>query len=145
VLLPDPVKFPELEKTRGAIADAERALTDLLPALRQKIIDNCAGGEGKPPKKGSLQLTPRLTYTSLRQGSSQVEHLIELPDTLPGIPTSWIRVSTNKSKKVVRYHPPEVLEAAATLERSRERHSAACAAAWRGFLRDDAAGAFPGA
>jgi DNA mismatch repair protein MSH3 len=142
VLLPDPVKFPELEKTRGAIADAERALTDLLPALRQKIIDNCAGGKGKPPKKGSLQLTPRLTYTSLRQGSSQVEHLIELPDTLPGIPTSWIRVSTNKSKKVVRYHPPEVLEAAATLERSRERHSAACAAAWRGFLRDDAAGAF---
>ena len=143
VLLPDPVKFPELERTREAVASAERALQDLLPALRQKIIDNSKGG-GKPQAggKGGLQLTPRLTYTSVRQGSSQVEHLIELPDTLPGIPTNWIRVSTNKSKKVVRYHPPEVLDAAATLEQSRERHSAACAAAWRGFLADDAAGAF---
>ena len=143
VLLPDPVKFPELERTREAVAAAERALQDLLPALRQKIIDNSKGG-GKPQAggKGGLQLTPRLTYTSVRQGSSQVEHLIELPDTLPGIPTNWIRVSTNKSKKVVRYHPPEVLDAAATLEQSRERHSAACAAAWRGFLADDAAGAF---
>uniref|UniRef100_A0A7S0PQT4 DNA mismatch repair proteins mutS family domain-containing protein n=1 Tax=Micromonas pusilla TaxID=38833 RepID=A0A7S0PQT4_MICPS len=141
VLLPDPVKFPELERTREAVAAAERALQDLLPALRQKIIDNSRGGKPQGGK-GGLQLTPRLTYTSVRQGSSQVEHLIELPDTLPGIPTNWIRVSTNKSKKVVRYHPPEVLDAAATLEQSRERHSAACAAAWRGFLRDDAAGAF---
>ena len=141
VLLPDPVKFPELERTREAVAAAGRALQDLLPALRQKIIDNSRGGKPQGGK-GGLQLTPRLTYTSVRQGSSQVEHLIELPDTLPGIPTNWIRVSTNKSKKVVRYHPPEVLDAAATLERSRERHSAACAAAWRGFLRDDAAGAF---
>ena len=43
VLLPDAERFPELEKTRGAIADAEKALTDLLPVLRQKLIDGREG------------------------------------------------------------------------------------------------------
>ena len=59
-----------------------------------------------------------------------------------GTPAGRVRVSTNKSKKVVRYHPPEVLAAAAALERTRERHVAACGDAWRGFLREDAAGKF---
>ena len=50
-----------------------------------------------------------------------MEHLIELPATLPGVPTTWTVVSTNKSKKVVRYHPPEVVEAAAAAARTRAR------------------------
>ena len=136
-LLPNAERFPELERTRGAVADARRALDELLPALRQKLVDGaerCVAGAGA---KG-MSLAPRLAYVTV----AQVEHLIELPDTLPGVPTTWTRVSTNKSKKVVRYHPPEVVEAAAALERARERHAAACGEAWRRFLRDDCAGEF---
>ena len=44
VLRPDPDRFPELEKTRGAIAEAELTLDDLLPVLRQTLIDGCGGG-----------------------------------------------------------------------------------------------------
>ena len=134
-LLPTPT--PELERTRGAVADARRAMDELLPALRQKLVDGaerCVAGAGAKGKS----LAPRLAYVTV----AQVEHLIELPDTLPGVPTTWTRVSTNKSKKVVRYHPPEVVEAAAALERARERHAAACGEAWRRFLRDDCAGEF---
>jgi DNA mismatch repair protein MSH3 len=58
------------------------------------------------------------------------------------VPHDWVRVSTNKSKKVVRYHPPAVLERAAALERARERHAGACEAAWRRFLSVECAGRF---
>ena len=34
-LLPNARRFPELERTRGAVADARRAMDELLPALRQ--------------------------------------------------------------------------------------------------------------
>lgn len=140
-LLPDAERFPELERTRDAVAEARRELDDLLPALRQKLVDGAkrsGAGAGAGAVAKGMQLAPRLAYITV----AQVEHLIELPDTLPGVPTTWTRVSTNKSKKVVRYHPPEVVEAAAALERARERHAAACGDAWRRFLRDDCAGEF---
>ena len=140
-LLPDAERFPELERTRDAVAEARRELDDLLPALRQKLVDGAkrsGAGAGAGAGAKGTQLAPRLAYITV----AQVEHLIELPDTLPGVPTTWTRVSTNKSKKVVRYHPPEVVEAAAALERARERHAAACGDAWRRFLRDDCAGEF---
>jgi DNA mismatch repair protein MSH3 len=80
----------------------------------------------------------RLGYVTV----ALVEHLIELPESLEGVPHDWVRVSTNKSKKVVRYHPPAVLERAAALERARERHAGACEAAWRRFLSVECAGRF---
>ena len=49
-------------------------------------------------------------------------------------PSTWIKVSSNKSKKVVRYHPPEVTEAAAALECANEKHTIAADAAWKEFL-----------
>ena len=135
-LLPNATRFPRLESTRADIADAEKALEDLLPTLRQKLID--AGKKEKGGGGGGLALVPRLAYVTV----ALVEYLIELPDTLRGVPANWARMSTNKSKKVVRYHPPEVVAAAAALERARERHVAESKAAWASFLRDDAAGNF---
>lgn len=155
-LKPDAARFPELEKTRAAVAEAVRDLEGLLPELREQLIrggasgsDGAAGadGAGSPPftkKKKTLPAASRaaipatLGYVTV----ALVEHLIELPDTAEGVPHDWVRVSTNKSKKVVRYHPPAVLARAAALERARERHARACEAAWRHFLSVECAGKF---
>lgn len=152
-LKPDAARFPELEKTRAAVAEAVRDLEGLLPELREQLIrggasDGAAGADGAgsrmtPPLKKTLvasraAIPAKLGYVTV----ALVEHLIELPDTAEGVPHDWVRVSTNKSKKVVRYHPPAVLARAAALERARERHVRACEAAWRHFLSVECAGKF---
>jgi DNA mismatch repair protein MSH3 len=150
-LKPDDTRFPELEGTRKAVADAVRDLNDLLPELRDALVrgaeNTTSSGAGKQKTlsarggatKGAVSLVPaRLGYVTV----ALVEHLIELPESLEGVPHDWVRVSTNKSKKVVRYHPPAVLERAAALERARERHAGACEAAWRRFLSVECAGRF---
>ena len=104
-------------------------------AGKQKTLSARGGGA----TKGAVSLVPAcLGYVTV----ALVEHLIELPESLEGVPHDWVRVSTNKSKKVVRYHPPAVLERAAALERARERHVRACEAAWRHFLSVECAGKF---
>ena len=141
-LRPDDARFPEVSETRAAVADAVRSLDDLLPALRDALAARrSAPEEAFGNNKSSKTKTPlpaRLEYVTV----ALVEHLIELPDTTEGVPHDWVRVSTNKSKKVVRYHPPAVLERAAALERARERHARACERAWRRFLREECAGKF---
>jgi DNA mismatch repair protein MSH3 len=154
-LKPDDNRFPELEGTRKAVADAIADLNDLLPELRDALVRGAenastSSGAGKQKTlsaklggatkgKGAVSLVPAcLGYVTV----ALVEHLIELPETLEGVPHDWVRVSTNKSKKVVRYHPPAVLERAAALERARERHAGACEAAWRRFLSVECAGRF---
>ena len=151
-LKPDDTRFPELEGTRKAVADAIADLNDLLPELRDALVrgaeNTTVSGAGKQKTlsaklggatKGAVSLVPAcLGYVTV----ALVEHLIELPESLEGVPHDWVRVSTNKSKKVVRYHPPAVLERAAALERARERHAGACEAAWRRFLSVECAGRF---
>ena len=147
-LKPDDARFPELEGTRNAVADAVRDLDDLLPELRDALVRGAEtfSGAGKQKTLSSRggatrahSLVPaRLGYVTV----ALVEHLIELPESLEGVPHDWVRVSTNKSKKVVRYHPPAVLERAAALERARERHAGACEAAWRRFLSVECAEKF---
>ena len=110
----DPERFPELSSTVAAVNDAKEALEDLLPELRRKLG------------------IPRLEYTTVG-GVGGGEWLIEVPMDR-SCPASWIKVSSNKSKKVVRYHPPEVTDAAAALERANERHMMAADAAWKEFL-----------
>ena len=141
-LKPDDARFPELSQTRAAVADAVRSLDDLLPELRDALVRkkdprDAVFGSG-PRNAHSLALPARLEYVTV----ALVEHLIELPDTTENVPHDWVRVSTNKSKKVVRYHPPAVLERAAALERARERHTRACETAWRRFLSVECAGKF---
>jgi DNA mismatch repair protein MSH3 len=124
--------LPELRD--ALVRGAENAST-FSGAGKQKTLSAKLGGA----TKGAVSLVPaRLGYVTV----ALVEHLIELPESLEGVPHDWVRVSTNKSKKVVRYHPPAVLERAAALERARERHAGACEAAWRRFLSVECAGRF---
>jgi DNA mismatch repair protein MSH3 len=124
--------LPELRD--ALVRGAENASTSS-GAGKQKTLSAKLGGA----TKGAVSLVPaRLGYVTV----ALVEHLIELPESLEGVPHDWVRVSTNKSKKVVRYHPPAVLERAAALERARERHAGACEAAWRRFLSVECAGRF---
>ena len=46
----------------------------------------------------------------------------------------WQKVSS--TKKVNRYHPPEVRTALQALEISKEEYTATCKAAWKDFLTD---------
>ena len=110
----DPERFPALHEATKAVEDAKNAMNDLLPELRKKLG------------------MPRLEYTTVG-GVGGGEWLIEVPMDR-SCPTTWIKVSSNKSKKVVRYHPPQVTEAAAGLERASERHMLAADAAWKEFL-----------
>jgi len=110
----DPERFPELFAATEAVEAAKKGMDDLLPALRKKLN------------------LPKLCYTSVG-GVGGGEWLIEVP-TDKSCPSTWIKVSSNKSKKVIRYHPPEVTAAAAALEREQERHMIAADAAWKEFL-----------
>jgi len=110
----DAESFPDLHAATAAVEEAKRAMDDLLPELRRKLG------------------MPRLGYTTVG-GVGGGEWLIEVPMDR-SCPTTWIKVSSNKSKKVVRYHPPEVTEAAAALECANERHMFAADAAWKEFL-----------
>ena len=137
-LLPDASRFPDVERTRAEAAEAADAMDALLPKLREQLEAGVSSRGGVSSSFARGPPPPQLQYATV----AQVEHLIELPDTFPGVPSTWARVSTNKSKKVARYHPPEVLELAAALERARERHAAACEEAWRVFLRRECARSF---
>ena len=110
----DPSRFPDLHAATVAVEDGKTAMDDLLPELRRKLG------------------MPRLGYTTVG-GVGGGEWLIEVPMDR-SCPNTWIKVSSNKSKKVVRYHPPEVTEAAAALECANEKHTIAADAAWKEFL-----------
>lgn len=50
------------------------------------------------------------------------------------VPLNWVKV--NSTKKTVRYHPPEVLNALDQLTLANEELIIACRAAWFGFLEE---------
>tara|TARA_B110000977_G_scaffold84276_1_gene112584 strand:+ start:8672 stop:10882 length:2211 start_codon:yes stop_codon:yes gene_type:complete len=154
-LRPDPVQFPELEVTRSGVEVAVRAMDDLLPVLREQLVSGSDGGgagtsegtkgkgtKGKGVVLGTGTKKHLLPATLVYVTVALVEFLIELSDSFQNVPHDWVRVSTNKSKKVIRYHPPAVVEKARALERARERHVTKCAAAWVSFLKVQCAGNF---
>uniref|UniRef100_A0A2N9HGD3 DNA mismatch repair proteins mutS family domain-containing protein n=1 Tax=Fagus sylvatica TaxID=28930 RepID=A0A2N9HGD3_FAGSY len=63
---------------------------------------------------------------------SGTTHLIELPLDLK-VPLSWVKV--NSTKKMICYHPPEVLTALDQLSLANEKLNIACQAAWDSFLK----------
>ncbi|XP_047941935.1 DNA mismatch repair protein MSH3 isoform X3 [Salvia hispanica] len=63
---------------------------------------------------------------------SGVTHLIELSLDVR-IPSNWVKV--NSTKKTIRYHPPEVLNALDQLTLANEELSIVCRATWEGFLK----------
>ncbi|KAJ4829323.1 hypothetical protein Tsubulata_015551 [Turnera subulata] len=64
---------------------------------------------------------------------SGITHLIELPVDIK-VPTNWAKVSN--TKKMIRYHLPEVLTGLDRLSLATEELTILCQAAWDGFMRD---------
>jgi DNA mismatch repair protein MSH3 len=93
------------------MAAAEAHLRGLLPQLAQ------AAGVG------------RLQYVSIQ---NQGDWLVELPAERTAVPQGWEKVCS--TKKVARYHAPEVKAGITRLAVARETHAAACRAAWTSFL-----------
>ncbi len=78
-----------------------------------------------------------LEYKTLNTGGgSCIEHLVEVSNT-PGdkalVPSDW--VSMNSTKNILRYHPPQVLAAQATLYRLRDEVNRQARQTWAHFLQ----------
>ena len=135
-LLPDASRFPDVGDARGGGGGGrDGRVTPEAPRT--------ARGRRELPRRRLFFFRARspAASASVRHGrAGGAPH--RASGHVPGVPSTWARVSTNKSKKVARYHPPEVLELAAALERARERHAAACEEAWRVFLRRECARSF---
>jgi DNA mismatch repair protein MSH3 len=113
-------QFPEMFQAHDNLEKSKAAMDALLPDLAAQIPGIIKGA--------------KLSYTSVG-GASGAEYLIEVSDKLKP-PNDWIKVSANKSKKVIRYHPPIVLENMKSLEANSERLALACEGAWKSFLRE---------
>jgi DNA mismatch repair protein MSH3 len=112
--------FPEVFLAQKNLESSKTTMDALLPSLAAQIPGMIKGA--------------KLSYTSVG-GASGAEFLIEINDKLKP-PNDWIKVSANKSKKVIRYHPPDVLENMKSLEANNERLALACESAWKKFLSE---------
>ncbi|XP_068645425.1 DNA mismatch repair protein MSH3 isoform X2 [Aristolochia californica] len=102
-------QFPEVAKARTAVQTAEEKLDFLINLLRKQLGMR------------------NLEFISI----SGVTHLIELPSD-KRVPSSWLKV--NSTKKMVRYHPPEVLNALDVLSLAKEELAVACRSSWDQFI-----------
>ncbi|KAJ8554450.1 hypothetical protein K7X08_025128 [Anisodus acutangulus] len=102
-------KFPEVAEGTRRVELANEKLDSLIFVYRKQLhIRN-------------------LEYMSV----AGITHLIELPlDTK--VPPDWVKV--NSTKKVIRYHPPEILVALDELALANEQLTVICQAAWNNFL-----------
>ena len=74
----------------------------------------------------------RVDYVSLQ---NQGEYLIEVPTSMEKqVPSSWIKVSS--TKKMLRYHAPEVVKFLAELEVAREYLLLSARQAWKDLLKE---------
>ncbi|TXG70881.1 hypothetical protein EZV62_005816 [Acer yangbiense] len=103
-------QFPEVAKARKAVQVAQEELDSLISLYRKQL--------GKR----------NLEFMSV----SGTTHLIELPVDFK-VPFNWVKV--NSTKKMIRYHPPEVLTALDQLALASEELAIVCRAAWDSFLR----------
>ncbi|KAG9441136.1 hypothetical protein H6P81_016990 [Aristolochia fimbriata] len=102
-------QFPEVARARRAVQRAEEKLDLLINLFRKQL---------------GIQNLDFITVSGLT-------HLIELP-TDKRVPSSWLKV--NSTKKMVRYHPPEVLNALDALSLAKEELAVACRSEWNQFL-----------
>eukprot|EP00890_Picochlorum_soloecismus_P001707 jgi/Picsp_1/2537/NSC_00768-R1_dna mismatch repair protein len=85
----------------------------------------------KPVLASSLGLD-RVDYVSLQ---NQGEYLIEIPTSMEKrIPSTWIKVSS--TKKMLRYHAPEVVKLLAELEVAREYRLLSARQTWNNLLKE---------
>ncbi|SMR54979.1 unnamed protein product [Zymoseptoria tritici ST99CH_1E4] len=69
---------------------------------------------------------------------SEIDYLIELPqDMLKNVPASWVKISS--TKKVARFHAPEVIKLIRERDQHKEALSNACDAAFTALLTEIAA------
>ena len=102
--------FPALLAAKEAVSAAEEALHAELLALRRTLG------------------MPRLEYASV----SGVEYLVELPFARHAPSRDWVQVSS--TKKVTRYHPPQVERGYSQLLLRREQVHVEAKRAWDAFL-----------
>ncbi|KAJ6365234.1 hypothetical protein OIU76_030077 [Salix suchowensis] len=103
-------QFPEVARARQAVQFAKENLDSLIGMYRKQ-----------------LQMRS-LEFMSV----SGTTHLIELPLDFK-VPLNWVKV--NSTKKMIRYHPPEVLTALDQLLLANEELMIVSRAAWDSFLR----------
>ncbi|KAL8543942.1 hypothetical protein ACS0TY_004478 [Phlomoides rotata] len=102
--------FPEVALAKTKVHVACEALDQLLFLYRKQLHMS------------------NLEYASV----SGVTHLIELSLDVK-VPADWIKV--NSTKKTIRYHPPQVLDALDQLTLANEEMSVVCRVTWDRFLR----------
>ncbi|KAJ0963811.1 hypothetical protein J5N97_028933 [Dioscorea zingiberensis] len=102
-------QFPEVSRSHISVHEAEEKLDSLIGQYRKLL--------------GMRKLE--------FMGVSGITHLIELPLDVR-VPTNWLKVSS--TKKVVRYHPPEVIAALEELLLAKEELAVVCRTAWDNFL-----------
>ncbi|CAD7699127.1 unnamed protein product [Ostreobium quekettii] len=106
-------RFPDVVTCREGVKAAEAGLQDLLPRLSRQIGVPC------------------LQYVSIQ---NQGDFLVELPSDFRGSLPNWEKVCS--TKKVNRYHPPEVKLGISRLEQARDRLEKAGSVAWAGFISE---------
>ncbi|GFP82204.1 DNA mismatch repair protein msh3 [Phtheirospermum japonicum] len=102
--------FPEVATAWTKVCSANEMLDQLLSLYRKQLRMS------------------NLEFMSV----SGVTHLIELSLDVK-VPSDWVKV--NSTKKTIRYHPSEVLNALNQLTLANEELSIVCRTAWEGFLK----------
>ncbi|KAL0026611.1 hypothetical protein WJX77_010338 [Trebouxia sp. C0004] len=110
-LFQNEVKFPEVFRCQRDVTAAQSNLQQILVAMR-KVLH-----------------LPRLEYVSIQ---NQADFLIEVPVQVTDVPKGWEKVCS--TKKMNRFHPPEVKQGLQQLEIAKEHLQAAALAAWEAFL-----------
>lgn len=103
-------QFPEVARARAEVKSAKEKLDSLIELYRKKL---------------GLR---KLEFVSV----SGTTHLIELPIDVK-VPMNWVKV--NSTKKMIRYHPPEVVTALDQLTLANEELTVVCRTSWESFLR----------
>ncbi|XP_075494958.1 LOW QUALITY PROTEIN: DNA mismatch repair protein MSH3-like [Primulina tabacum] len=103
-------KFPEVSAATTNIQLANEKLDELKHQYRKQLRMS------------------NLEFSSV----SGITHLIEVTSDAK-VPSDWIKV--NSTKKTIRYHPPEVVNALDKLSLANEELSVVCRATWDSFLK----------
>ena len=116
---------------KGDLTRVFRADTDTVSKIRAKINAAEAAMQGHLRKFKAEMKVSGLKY----KRHLTTRYLVEVSNTSPvarQIPRDWLKV--NATKRVTRYHPPEVLATLQDLERHEETLRSECKRRWDRFL-----------